>query len=248
MPRGLRQHCTPSLLVSTAALFVALGGTGYAITSLPARSVGTAQLKDGSVTSAKIKDGTVRGRDLVTALRTGGTAGVGGPQGATGPQGVPGTPGAAGPQGVAGPQGPAGILWAAVPGSFTPAAYSTNCQQDHCLYLRSVKFTTPAAARVMAIVSVTFRYDCGNDAPAYGCQPMVTLYVDGAPLQGGVTSADVTSPGLQSPNEAIGVSGVSSGVLPKGEHTLEVIANGNGATMTLRNVAGVNTAVLLVNG
>ena len=40
--------------VSTLALFVALGGTSYAVTSLPANSVGTSQLKPASVTAAKL--------------------------------------------------------------------------------------------------------------------------------------------------------------------------------------------------
>jgi len=45
---------TYSQVVSTLALFVALGGTSYAVTSLPADSVGTAQLKSASVTAGKL--------------------------------------------------------------------------------------------------------------------------------------------------------------------------------------------------
>lgn len=41
-------------VVATLALFVALGGASYAAVSLPAHSVGTAQLKDGAVTSRKL--------------------------------------------------------------------------------------------------------------------------------------------------------------------------------------------------
>ena len=51
---------SPAMVVSLIALFVALGGTSYAaITSLPAGSVGTAQLKNSAVTSAKIKNGAI---------------------------------------------------------------------------------------------------------------------------------------------------------------------------------------------
>src|SRR5580700_1239391 len=46
-------------LIATVALFVALGGTGYAAFSLPKNSVGTKQLKKGAVTTSKIKNGTV---------------------------------------------------------------------------------------------------------------------------------------------------------------------------------------------
>jgi hypothetical protein len=42
------------LVISLIALFVALGGTTYAATSLPANSVGTKQIKNGAVTASKL--------------------------------------------------------------------------------------------------------------------------------------------------------------------------------------------------
>src|ERR1041384_6137149 len=45
---------SPAFVISVTALFVALGGTTYAATSLPANSVGAKQLKKNAVTSAKI--------------------------------------------------------------------------------------------------------------------------------------------------------------------------------------------------
>ena len=50
---------TYSEAVATLALFIALGGTGYAVTSLPAGSVGTSQLKNASVTAAKLHSHSV---------------------------------------------------------------------------------------------------------------------------------------------------------------------------------------------
>jgi hypothetical protein len=46
-------------VISVIALFVALGGTSYAVTQLPRNSVGTMQLKQGAVTTAKLKAAAV---------------------------------------------------------------------------------------------------------------------------------------------------------------------------------------------
>ena len=53
---------SPALVISVIALFVALGGTSYAVTQLPKNSVGAQQLKKSAVTSSKIKDGTIATR------------------------------------------------------------------------------------------------------------------------------------------------------------------------------------------
>jgi hypothetical protein len=46
-----------ALVVASVALLVALGGTSYAVSTLPANSVGSAQLRTGAVTSAKARTG-----------------------------------------------------------------------------------------------------------------------------------------------------------------------------------------------
>jgi hypothetical protein len=90
MMKRLRKP-SPALVISMAALFVALGGTTYAATSLPKNSVGTAQLKAGAVTKKKINKKTIRG------LKSN-----------RGPQGLKGDTGAQGIQGVKGDTGPRG--------------------------------------------------------------------------------------------------------------------------------------------
>ena len=57
---------SPALVISLIALFVALGGTTYAATSLPRNSVGTKQLKRNAVTSSKIKKGAVTASKINT--------------------------------------------------------------------------------------------------------------------------------------------------------------------------------------
>jgi hypothetical protein len=59
----LSQHVR-SNAVAYLALFVALGGTSYAAISLPAGSVGTAQLQNGAVTANKLANGAVSARKL----------------------------------------------------------------------------------------------------------------------------------------------------------------------------------------
>lgn len=51
-------------VVAYLALFVALGGTSYAVVNLPAGSVGTKQLRNGVVTNKKLAKGSVGAADL----------------------------------------------------------------------------------------------------------------------------------------------------------------------------------------
>jgi hypothetical protein len=62
---------TYSSVTATLALFIALGGGAYAATSLPARSVGSAQLKKNAVTRAKIKNNAVNGSKVAANALTG---------------------------------------------------------------------------------------------------------------------------------------------------------------------------------
>jgi hypothetical protein len=52
------------MVLAITALFVALGGTGYAAFKLPPHSVGKHELKRNAVTTAKIDNGTIRLKDL----------------------------------------------------------------------------------------------------------------------------------------------------------------------------------------
>ncbi len=69
MRRITRRRPSPALVVATIALFLAAGGTSYALT-LPVNSVGSAQLKAGRVLNSKLHPGAVSnskmGRGAVT--------------------------------------------------------------------------------------------------------------------------------------------------------------------------------------
>jgi hypothetical protein len=59
------------LVIAYLALFVALGGSAYAVTQLPKNSVGAKQLKPNAVTAAKIKNGAVDGAKIQADSVTG---------------------------------------------------------------------------------------------------------------------------------------------------------------------------------
>lgn len=66
-----RFRLSHATVVAYLALFVALGGTAYAATSLPANSVGATQLKNGAVSTAKLHDQAVTGAKVANQALTG---------------------------------------------------------------------------------------------------------------------------------------------------------------------------------
>jgi hypothetical protein len=94
MPRPKLRLPSPALAVALLALFVALGGTGYAALKLPKNSVSSKQLKKGAVknsdiaanavTGAKVKGRSLSASDFKAGSLPQGPRGPEGPKGATG--------------------------------------------------------------------------------------------------------------------------------------------------------------------
>jgi hypothetical protein len=83
--------------MATIAVFVALGGTSYAVSRLPRNSVGATQIRSGAVSTSEIKRGAVRStdiRDRGVALRDLSISARNSLRGQTGPPGPQGSPGA----------------------------------------------------------------------------------------------------------------------------------------------------------
>ena len=80
MISNLRRRPSHATIVAYLALFVALGGTTFAAASLPAKSVGTKQLRNGAVTrvklhanavtAAKVAKHSLTGADIKNLTRT----------------------------------------------------------------------------------------------------------------------------------------------------------------------------------
>jgi hypothetical protein len=76
----LPRRPSPALVIASVALFVSLGGVGYAATQISDNSVGTAQLKNDAVSYKKIQPGAVgivRANTGQLQVRVGGTCPTG---------------------------------------------------------------------------------------------------------------------------------------------------------------------------
>jgi hypothetical protein len=81
----LRERLTYANVMATIAVFVALGGSSYAVTQLPRNSVGASQIKRNAVRSPEVENGSLRLGDLGARSREA----LRGQKGDTGPPGAP---------------------------------------------------------------------------------------------------------------------------------------------------------------
>src|SRR3954447_17095989 len=81
--RDLRSRLTYANVMASLAVFVALGGTSYAVTQLPRNSVGASQIKRDAVRSPEIRNGSLRLGDFGASTREArrGQRGAAGPPG-----------------------------------------------------------------------------------------------------------------------------------------------------------------------
>jgi hypothetical protein len=90
-----------STIAAYLALFLALGGTSYAVVNLPRNSVGAGELRPNAVRSSDVKNRSLKAIDfqrsslLKGAPSAPGPVGPAGPSGPAGPAGAPGAPGTA---------------------------------------------------------------------------------------------------------------------------------------------------------
>lgn len=80
----LHEHISYANVMATLAVFIALGGSAYAVSQLPRNSVGATQIKRNAVGASEIRDRSVKLGDLAVATR----ASLRGAKGDQGPAGV----------------------------------------------------------------------------------------------------------------------------------------------------------------
>jgi hypothetical protein len=175
----MRPRLTYANVTATIALFVALGGTGYA-----AATIDGGDVRNNSLTGKDVRNRSLTGKDVRprSLLRRHFRRGQlpRGPQGPQGPAGTPGTPGAEGADGASGAALLTGIadgITAVNPGMtnfrrVTPTGYSTIA-----VFPNERATLTPGRALVARDLAVRTQ----NDLPA-GAIVRVQLYLDGPPV------------------------------------------------------------------
>ena len=143
-------------VTSTLALFVALGGTGYAALKLPRDSVGAKQIKRAAVRSAEVKDHSLKAVDFAALPQ--------GPKGDKGDKGDPGAPGRDATQVVLATGSDSTAT------DFDIGAFNTTVDSHQ---LRSI-VTTTAPGRIVAQAAITLK-DTSTNASAGDARCKISL-------------------------------------------------------------------------
>lgn len=180
------------MIVALVALFVALGGTSYAVSQLPANSVGSVQVRDHSLQRRDFKPGV-----LLNGAR--------GPRGAEGAPGVKGDRGASGLQGQSGPKGekgdpgPQGPPGAVVYPTNSGVAFDGPCpagEGDRMVYVpvetsgyRNVRFVMDTSGEVYYPYSPNIMHPYQADGTVSA--GAIPLQIQGNPQNALIATADV---------------------------------------------------------
>ena len=195
-------------VMATLALFVALGGSGYAISKLPKDSVKSKQIAKNAVRSSEIANGAVGSGEVIDGSLLSGDFAAGQlPAGKDGTDGAPGPP---------------GPTFADVENDADPVAVPD-------LPLLSLPVTTPAAGKLLVMLELTqlgpspggVTVDCSAGTPTLG------LYVDDVP----VPNTRVNLPDATATDQA--QFGVTASAVPAGTHQVELQADCAGGTVLL---------------
>jgi hypothetical protein len=171
---------SPALVLAFVALFVALGGTGYAALTLPKNSVGSKQIRKGAVKTSEIANNAVTGAKVRPRSLTAVDFRV---------DSVPrGERGERGPAGPAGPTGPAGSAraygYVSDTGTLDPARSKGGATVSHVAASGVYCISIPGISSASSVMSVNL--DFGGSAttspPPAGSDDIGLVEVDYAPV------------------------------------------------------------------
>ncbi len=141
----IRSHLSYANVMATIAVFIALGGTSYAVTQLPRNSVGAKQIRTGAVGTSEIGKSAVRSKHVKD--RSLGLQDIS----LTARSSLRGQRGPAGPTGPIGPAGPA------------TATYGVVARSDGTYVLaRAASSTRASHTTGDAVYGVRFNLDVSN--------------------------------------------------------------------------------------
>jgi hypothetical protein len=221
----LRKRLTFSNVIALLALFIALGGTSYAVTALPKNSVGTQQIKKDAVTGAKVKNGSLSSADFAAGTLLKGDTGASGATGATG---------ATGPQGATGAAGPAGAQYSSVDGDS-----QTNPIESNAVSVASGTIYLDQAGKYAMFARFDTRLTVDMCA---GGDPVLFLSTDGTVL---AKSARTFQDG-GSQWDGFVLFGKMNVAQAAGSHTARIMAGCSNSTAPLSTPTHYNVAFLTI--
>ena len=217
------RHLRYSNVMATIAVFIAIGGTGYAALRLPRHSVGHAQLRSNAVTSINVRNGSLLARDFRAGQLPAG------PKGAKGDRGSKGSTGSRGPIGPTGAAGPTASAVAATNPLNPPAGPDAT--------LASTTITTQQSGPLVITALGAVHSACAVAT----CTADIGIYVDGQPVAH--TGAHIDDTG-DAPFDELG----RSGALAVGAHTVSIAAKRTGSTPPTLTFSGAGLSVIAATG
>jgi hypothetical protein len=237
MSRFRPRRPSAAVLIAAVALFVSLGGTGYAAFSLPKNSVGTKQLRNNAVTTKKLKNGAVTASKIkngaVTAskIKNGAvTASKINTSGLT----VPTANNAA----TLGGLGPSDYTTAS---NYTQSSTAQAITATVATIGSPIQITTTGTRRVIASAAV----HATNGVAGTGVYLVCHITIDGT---SGVNDTDYASPAGGFAIVDASVSPLASAVVGAGTHTVTVLCDAVGGATPHATVVDDALATWAVSG
>jgi hypothetical protein len=200
-------------VMATVAVFLALGGTGYAAITITGKNV-----KNGSLTGVDIKNSSLNTRDVKNGSLLANDFKAGQiPAGPRGPAGEQGPKGDTGPAGQPGKDGAPGASSQIIAQISPPSDGDPGASPD--LTLGEVTADFPAARTYRVEYSGMY----GGSCSASPCDFSIGVYVDGQPVSNSRVDMSMSFGSITFPCESLSTEPVDRLVdVPAGTHSVKI--------------------------